>query len=185
VCPRRRYRLSDMYYQRQWRGGWSRTRLREIIYLSQFLSFFCPSTMVADALHRQIGISHVKPLLFRKKRQRCREGSRHASASHGTRAKPQTGTQAHLAAVPIQSPRSIAPTVGKLCVPRIWRQQQRPRPATTMLVNVGEVERGRSLCAAWASLVSVTMMAASGRAETDVLVMLYMLIVAWTPCAHS
>ena len=54
-----------------------------------------------------------------------------------------------------------------------------------MLVNVREVERGRSLCAAWALLVSMTMMAASGRAETDVLVMLYMLIVAWTLCAHS
>ena len=29
-------------------------------------------------------------------------------------------------------------------------------------------------------MVSVTMMAASGRAETDVLVMLYMLIVVWS-----
>ena len=66
--------------------------------------------------------------------------------------------------------------------PSVWRQQQRPQPGDN---SVGEVERGRSLCAVWASLVSVTMMAASGRAETDVLVMLYMLIVAWTPCAHS
>ena len=46
-----------------------------------------------------------------------------------------------------------------------------------MLVNVGEVERGRSFCAVWVLLLSVTMVEASWRAESDVLVMLYMLIV--------
>jgi len=47
-----------------------------------------------DALHRQIGIPIHSGLLFRKNGQTAREGSRRASASHGSGRAVSTGTRA-------------------------------------------------------------------------------------------
>ena len=62
------------------------------------------SRVLTDALHRQIGIVHVKRLLSRKSEQTRVEGSRRASASHATRPASSTGTVPSDATVPVEGP---------------------------------------------------------------------------------
>ena len=75
-----------------------------------------------------------------------REGSRAASASHGTRCASSTGTGPTSAAVPVEGPVRIASTVTELWWHSARRRAQLPWRGRG---KVGGRARGRSLCVQW------------------------------------
>ena len=71
------------------------------------------------------------------------EGSRGASALHGTRCASQTSTGPRYAAVPTEGPVRKARTVAEQQQPSAWRRAEQPRRVCS---NVGGRARGRCLC---------------------------------------
>ena len=86
----------------------------------------------------------VKSLLLRRKKQRCREGSRHASASHGTRSASSTGSGDRCALLPVEGAVQKSCTADELCDPS---RRTGGKPTQRRRGQVGERARRRALCA--------------------------------------
>ena len=80
----------------------------------------------ADALHRQMGIPYRECKLFREIELTSTEGSRHASASHGTAAASSTGTRTGPAPVPVEGPIQIHQPGEEQCFPSFAAAAQAP-----------------------------------------------------------
>ena len=79
-----------------------------------------------DALCRQKSFQIGRSLLFRESEQRRREGSRHASASHGTATTTQFRTRTGPAPVPVEGPTQIHQRGEELCNPSAAGSAQAP-----------------------------------------------------------
>ena len=79
---------------------------------------------MVDVLHPY---SRSERVLLRKKEHTLREASQIFSASHSHACKPQTGTRAHIAAVPIFGPIRIHQAVEEHCNPSFAQTLQHRR----------------------------------------------------------
>ena len=82
--------------------------------------------MLSIDTHEQKSFPYRESLLFRESEQRRREGSRHASASHGTATTTQFGTRTGPAPVPVEGPTQIHQPGEELCFPSFARTAQAP-----------------------------------------------------------
>ena len=89
-----------------------------------------PYHRLHDELHRQIGNPVRSGLLLRENEQTALEGSRRASASHGTRSAPSTGTADRSVPVPVEGPVQKARTADECRHPRRAQVQERSTTPT-------------------------------------------------------